>query len=165
MKRTHLIAIFLLMILVLFLILNRYNLEHFTDTKESGEFEESDNNEIYYDESGNISGIKTKYMGKLDYNNQIVSEFCKNLNQLDDANEHNLLFKDFADKLILKKQKIIESLKDKIQELQKDDVVNDLKKINNFAIYKDDMINKQLEVIKQVENAISSNNNVKLNVM
>jgi len=150
------------MILVLFLILNRYKLEHFTDTEQSGE---SVNNEIYYDESGNMSGIKTKYMGHLDYNNQVVAEFCKNLSHLDDSNQHNLLFKDFADKLIVKKYKIIESLKDKIQELQKDDVVNDLKKINNFAIDKDDMINKQLDIIAQAEKAISNNNNVKLNVM
>lgn len=159
MNSQQLIAILLVSVLVLFLILNKYNLEGFDSEALNGPAEE-----IYYDESGNISGIKTKYMGKLDYNNKVVSEFCKKLNNLDEPNEHNLLFKDFADKLILKKKKVIQNLKSQIEELQKDEVVNDIKKINNFAISKDNKINKQLEVIEKSKRALSSNNKVKLNV-
>ena len=159
MNSQHLIVILLVSVLVLFLILNKFNLEGF-----DSEAVNTNTEEIYYDESGNISGIKTKYMGKLDYNNKVVSEFCKKLNNLDEPNEHNLLFKDFADKLILKKKQVIENLKKQIEELQKDEVVNDLKKINNFAISKDDKINKQLEVIEKSKRALSSNNMVKLNV-
>lgn len=159
MNSQHLIPILLVSVLVLFLILNKYNLEGF-----DSEAVNTPADEIYYDESGNISGIKTKYMGKLDYNNKVVSEFCKKLNNLDEPNEHNLLFKDFADKLILKKKQVIENLKKQIEELQKDEVVSDLKKMNNFAISKDDKINKQLEVIEKSKRALSSNNKVKLNV-
>lgn len=155
MKSQHLIAILLVSVLVLFLILNKFNLEG---------FDSNSNNEIFYDESGNISGVKTKYMGKLDYNNKVVAEFCKKLTQLDDPNEHNLLFKDFADKLILKKKNVIENLKKQIEELQKDEVISDLKKINNFSISKDNKINKQLEIIDQAKKAISSNNKVILKV-
>ena len=97
------------------LLLNKYTLEGFENTDQSVDSQEGEQGkeEIYYDEAGKITGIKTKYMGKLDYNNKVVAEFCKKLNQLDDPNEHNLLFKDFADKLILKKQNIIDDLKKK----------------------------------------------------
>ena len=159
MNSQHLIPILLVSVLVLFLILNKFNVEGF-----DSEAINTPVDEIYYDESGNISGIKTKYMGKLDYNNKVVAEFCKKLNNLDEPNEHNLLFKDFADKLILKKKQVIENLKKQIEELQKEEVVSDLKKMNNFAISKDDKINKQLEVIKKSKRALSSNNKVKLNV-
>lgn len=159
MNSQHLIPILLVSVLVLFLILNKFNLEGF-----DSEAINTPADEIYYDESGNISGIKTKYMGKLDYNNKVVAEFCKKLNNLDEPNEHNLLFKDFADKLILKKKQVIENLKKQIEELQKEEVVSDLKKMNNFAISKDDKINKQLEVIEKSKRALSSNNKVKLNV-
>ena len=161
MDKKQLLALFLLMIVVLFLVLNKFSIENFDDNKNN----KNSKNEIYYDESGNISGIKTKYMGKLDYNNKVVSEFCKKLNQLADPNEHNLLFKDFADKLIQKKQKVIENLKKDIGELQKSEVVKDLKQINNYTIKKDDMINKQLDVIEKAKVALSSNNKVKLNVL
>ena len=143
------------------MILNKFTIENFDSNSNNN----TNNEEIYYDESGNISGIKTKYMGKLDYNNKVVSEFCKKLNQLDDPNEHNLLFKDFADKLIKKKQNVIENLKKDIEELQKTEVVKDLKQFNNYAIRKDDMINKQLDVIEKAKRALSSNNKVKLNVL
>ena len=159
MNSQHLIPILLVSVLVLFLILNKFNVEGFDSDAIN-----TPADEIYYDESGNISGIKTKYMGKLDYNNKVVAEFCKKLNNLDEPNEHNLLFKDFADKLILKKKQVIENLKKQIEELQKDEVVSDLKKMNNFAISKDDKINKQLEVIEKSKRALSSNNKVKLNV-
>jgi hypothetical protein len=159
MNSQHLIAILLVSVLVLFLILNKYNLEGF-----DSDVMNVDDEEIYYDESGNISGIKTKYMGKLDYNNKVVAEFCQKLNNVDEPNEHNLLFKDFADKLILKKKKVIENLKTQIEELQKDEVVSDLKKINNFDIIKHDNMTKQLEIIQKSKNALSSNNKVKLNV-
>lgn len=158
MDKKQLLALFLLMVVVLFLVLNKFSIENFDDNK-------NNKDEIYYDESGNISGIKTKYMGKLDYNNKVVAEFCKKLNQLDEPNEHNLLFKDFADKLIQKKQKVIENLKNDIEELQKSEVVKDLKQINNYTIKKDDMINKQLDVIEKAKVALSSNNKVKLNVL
>lgn len=159
MNSQHLIPILLVSVLVLFLILNKFNVEGFDSDAIN-----TPADEIYYDESGNISGIKTKYMGKLDYNNKVVAEFCKKLNNLDEPNEHNLLFKDFADKLILKKKQVIENLKKQIEELQKEEVVSDLKKMNNFAISKDDKINKQLEVIEKSKKALSSNNKVKLNV-
>lgn len=159
MNSQHLIPILLVSVLVLFLILNKFNVEGFDSDAIN-----TPADEIYYDESGNISGIKTKYMGKLDYNNKVVAEFCKKLNNLDEPNEHNLLFKDFADKLILKKKQVIENLKKQIEELQKEEVVSDLKKMNNFAISKDDKINKQLEVIEKSKRALSSNNKVKLNV-
>ena len=164
MDKKQLLALFLLMVVVLFLVLNKFSIENFDDNK-NNKNNKNNKDEIYYDESGNISGIKTKYMGKLDYNNKVVAEFCKKLNQLDEPNEHNLLFKDFADKLIQKKQKVIENLKNDIEELQKSEVVKDLKQINNYTIKKDDMINKQLDVIEKAKVALSSNNKVKLNVL
>ena len=71
MNKKHLIVIFLLMIVVLFLILNKLTIENFNSDSNSNS-NNKDNEEIYYDESGNISGIKTKYMGitfKLSYIN------------------------------------------------------------------------------------------------
>ena len=164
MNSKQILSILLVFILILFLILNNYNLENFENTLSKEEVIEENNEEIYYDEAGKITGIKTKYMGKLDYNNKVVAEFCKKLNKLDDPNEHNLLFKDFADKLILKKQKIIEDLKSQIEELQKNETINDLKKINNFSIAKDDKIKKQLKAIDGAKKALASNNKIMLNL-
>ena len=55
-------------------------------------------------------------------------------------------------------------MKSQIEELQKNETINDLKKINNFSIAKDDKIKKQLKAIDGAKKALASNNKIMLNL-
>jgi hypothetical protein len=104
------------------------------------------------------------YISDLGNNDSVVNLFCKKIRQLDTPNENNILYSKFYDEVILKNDKEIKDLEDKINKINKEEMMKYVDKKNLHRLKTHLNTKKQLNAIENSKKNINSNNRLILNL-
>jgi vancomycin resistance protein YoaR len=103
-------------------------------------------------------------LNSLNKNNNTVYKFCKKLQLYDKPTEHTLVLRNFRNEQSAKNSNIIDKLSKEIEGLQKNKVLSDVTKINDYKCKSHKKATKQIEMINKARQNIKNRNTVQLNV-
>jgi len=104
------------------------------------------------------------YIDDLSFNENTVKLFCKKLNNLNIPNENNALTKKFKQNEINKNYNIIKRLEDKINNIQRNKIDEEVYQKNMYKYITHSNAKKQLEAINSFKRNINSKNKVNVNI-
>jgi len=102
-------------------------------------------------------------LGQLNNNTNIIYKFCKKLNLFDKPSENTLILRNFREEQSRKNKRKIKNLLNSIENLQKDKIIGDIQKINNYKCTSNNKAKKQLNIINKARQNIRNRNNVLIN--
>lgn len=102
-------------------------------------------------------------LGQLNNNTNIIYKFCKKLNLFDKPSENTLILRNFREEQSRKNKRKIKNLLNAIENLQKDKIIGDIQKINNYKCISNNKAKKQLNIVNKARQNIRNRNNVLIN--